>query len=348
MNILIVDDELIETQALKKILLHNYPNIINQISICHNGKDAILAANKEEFDLIFMDIEMPIIDGISSSAQIRLKNKDLLIVMLTAYTDFEYAKKSISNQVFDYITKPYSIQTIRNLMERVKKHLNIIHNTRIEKPKEERELLEVLKENSISKISKYVNEYVEGKVNLGLCLETINQLLELEIEGLLLDPNADILEQSAILIREQLEKIYTRNKNDEANKVIIDYIYILKNIADEMVKLKDDNLISKVKRYVYLNYEKNILLEDIANHVSVSKFYLSRVFKEKTGQNLKDYILKLKMEKAKSMILLGYPIAEIAYRIGFNDSSYFSKCFKKEFGISPSQFKSLDKKGRSL
>lgn len=96
--------------------------------------------------------------------------------------------------------------------------------------------------------------------------------------------------------------------------------------------------------YINKNYCSKLTLEAIAENVGISTSYLSRVFKAETGQNISNYITKLKMEKAASLIKAANSetyLKEISYQVGIEDQLYFSRLFKKYFGVSPSEYKNL-------
>lgn len=123
-------------------------------------------------------------------------------------------------------------------------------------------------------------------------------------------------------------------------------IHIHRNHIDNKtlyVKVKDNNKIIMVKEIINFlkeNYMNSISIDDICNHVSFSKYYTCRIFKEITGQTLIDYINHIRCISARNLILYkGYTISESAYRSGFNNLSYFSKTYKKHIGLLPSEEK---------
>lgn len=104
-------------------------------------------------------------------------------------------------------------------------------------------------------------------------------------------------------------------------------------------EIKDRDILSDVLDYIDNNYMHKLSLEGIAVKVYVNKFYLSRLFKEKRGENLFDYINKKRIEKSKYYIQKGNKkIYEIADMVGLYDTAYFSKLFKKYTGYSPKEY----------
>ncbi|MGB3221997.1 MAG: AraC family transcriptional regulator [Desulforhopalus sp.] len=91
--------------------------------------------------------------------------------------------------------------------------------------------------------------------------------------------------------------------------------------------------------YMEAQIMTQITLEDIACEVGMSKFHFSRLFKNTTGTSPYHYLIKLRAEKARSLLAKGEEsISEIAYRLNFSDQSHLSRIFKKHFGVTPRAF----------
>ena len=107
----------------------------------------------------------------------------------------------------------------------------------------------------------------------------------------------------------------------------------------------NEQMISQIRQYVSDHLAEKLVLSDIAQAVHMNKSYLSRIYKQKTGENLFDMINRMRIEKAKEYIRQGNrKLYEIGYEIGFDDTAYFSKLFKKYEGCSPREFESRMKK----
>lgn len=93
--------------------------------------------------------------------------------------------------------------------------------------------------------------------------------------------------------------------------------------------------------YIELHYRDKITLEMIADHVNFSENYLCRVFRDQMGVSLIHYINNVRMNKAAKLIMKGHTyIKEISTLVGISDQFYFSRMFKKQFGVSPTDYKS--------
>lgn len=112
------------------------------------------------------------------------------------------------------------------------------------------------------------------------------------------------------------------------------YSLILKGIGGE-----NNPIIKAAKKYIEENINRIIKAKDVAAHVNLSESYFTIYFKEKTGVNFRDYILKTKIDYAKSLMKSKKNnIGEIAYLTGYQDYRSFSRAFKNETGMSPSDY----------
>jgi len=112
----------------------------------------------------------------------------------------------------------------------------------------------------------------------------------------------------------------------------------------------------KAERYIWTNYTRKLSLREIANASGLSAPYFSTVFKEEMGENLSNYLNRLRVEKAAAMLATtDLPIYEVATACGFEDQSWFSKIFKNNTGFTPGKYREsgmtgggMDTKGITL
>lgn len=96
----------------------------------------------------------------------------------------------------------------------------------------------------------------------------------------------------------------------------------------------------KIREYIEENYAQSITLEEIANYVHMNKSYISYLFKKEMGENISEYLLSIRLEKAQNMLRNSKKsIQETANEVGFSELAYFSKVFKKKVGMSPLEFR---------
>ncbi len=94
------------------------------------------------------------------------------------------------------------------------------------------------------------------------------------------------------------------------------------------------------KKYISENYQSNITMASMAEIVNLSPVYFSILFKREVGTNFLDYLTQYRLEVSKNLLKqVKYNINEVASLSGFQDSKYFSKLFKKTFGITPTEYR---------
>lgn len=210
-----------------------------------NGKELVENLERFQPDIVVTDIKMPVMDGLSVAKYVYEHMEYTQVIILTAYTDFEYAQEAIHYDVSDYVIKTAMLEEIPNSLKK-----------------------------AVGNLSKY-------------------RKAEEKIPGKTLMP---------------------------------------------VQKDEPEDILGKVQTYIEQNYTTRITLTDIAEAVHANRSYLSRLYKQRTGNNLFDVINKMKLSTAKEYIENGKKIYEAAEMVGFDDTAYFSRVFKKYEGCSPKEY----------
>lgn len=103
---------------------------------------------------------------------------------------------------------------------------------------------------------------------------------------------------------------------------------------------KSQTIIEKINDYIHGHYKENIGRNEIGAQFFLVPEYLAKMYKKKTGQNLKDYINGYRLQQAKR--LLGsqeMKVSDVAAEVGFDNFSYFSTLFKKEYDMTPNEYR---------
>ncbi len=122
---------------------------------------------------------------------------------------------------------------------------------------------------------------------------------------------------------------------------------LLKYISDSRQKTTQV-LLKKAQDYVLCNFgDEELSIQKVAEHLHISQSYLSMIFKKETGETFLKYLVGIRLNASIELLQGSCKTAEIAERVGYPDISYFSYFFKKNFGMSPREFrnKSAAKKG---
>lgn len=105
-----------------------------------------------------------------------------------------------------------------------------------------------------------------------------------------------------------------------------------------IVRQKDTT--EQIKDRIDREYAENLSLSSLAKEYYMNKDVLSRTFKKKYGVGLTSYINHIRLEQAKAYLLAGYSSTQAAELVRYHDVNYFSRIFKKAYGISPSKYAS--------
>ena len=95
-----------------------------------------------------------------------------------------------------------------------------------------------------------------------------------------------------------------------------------------------------IKDYIDRNYKKDISAKDVAGILGYSDVYFSKVFKQLFDDNFINYLTKIRIDRAKVLLKdISFNIKEVGKSVGYADSNYFTKVFKRSIGISPSEYR---------
>lgn len=100
-------------------------------------------------------------------------------------------------------------------------------------------------------------------------------------------------------------------------------------------------VVEQIVNYFEDHYAEKISLDQIAENMYLSPFYISKIFKSETGDTPIRHLINIRLERAMELLREGFPgsIQEVAQQVGYEDAYHFSKLFKKRYGIPPSQVK---------
>ena len=111
---IIIDDETSSRNALRQ-KLHNHCPEVTIIAECENGEEGIESIEQKKPDIVFLDVEMPRMNGFTMLQQ--LKNKNFEVIFITAYD--HYAIKAIKFSALDYLVKPVEVEDLKTAVEKV-------------------------------------------------------------------------------------------------------------------------------------------------------------------------------------------------------------------------------------
>ena len=244
-KVVIIDDEPIIVEGLSKAV-HWEKWDCQVAATAENGQSGIEIIKRENPDILFSDIRMPGMDGLSMIAALKSEHPHMQIAILTGFRDFEYAREAIRLGVTRFLLKPSKMEELEEAVQVMVQNLS------------------------------HRKENTEGEKEEG-------------------GPEAAAAGSF---------------------------------IAQNAVKYIEENYMEKLKLY------------DVADHVYVSQWHLSKILNQHVEKSFSDILNHARIEKAKE--LLREPslrIGDIAEKVGFLDMAHFSRVFKKHTGFSANEFR---------
>lgn len=108
----------------------------------------------------------------------------------------------------------------------------------------------------------------------------------------------------------------------------------------EQRKANSHQVVKEILRLLNEEMDQEMTLHMVADRMYINSSYLSRLFKQEMGAAFSDYVLERKMERAKSLLQEGHKVYDAARSVGYRDVSYFTKVFRKYWGVNPGECKS--------
>jgi len=133
----------------------------------------------------------------------------------------------------------------------------------------------------------------------------------------------------------ELIRVFSNIKNelDEENPVTVP------TVIPENGMNFNEKIISIIKNYAQEHYQ-DVTLEDLTKQVHMNPDYISKFFKQKTGQNFSDFLIEVRMNKAADILKdVNYKTYEVSDIVGYSNSSNFTRTFKSYFGMSPREYR---------
>lgn len=136
---------------------------------------------------------------------------------------------------------------------------------------------------------------------------------------------------------------YSRGRSEMEDVIL--RAYMLKVLARFCGEPKKEGVyrdaVTKFIDYASVHYRLQIDVNDVVRSYGYTMNYYRKIFKDETGVTPAEYLLDIRIKKAKDLLLHNFAVGEVANKVGFPDPYYFSKVFKKKTGVSPKDYKRI-------
>ncbi|MBE0340499.1 response regulator [Paenibacillus sp. 28ISP30-2] len=350
-RVLIVDDEPWNRDILKTFGAWERLGM-SVVGEAEDGDEAFRLAGELSPQIVITDMRMPGADGVELLQALNNHFPDMKIIVVSGYDDFAYAKHAIRYKAVDYLLKPVNPVELNAVLLKCKDDLEA-------KAAEQQQEAAELDYEFFHKLSRYkqlLRLYFNELNREGVQMTCKQILQELESYG---EPGPHMLGRLVQELLSQLKELATSNGLDTPTAkaefplsqdtlssadralefVSACYVQELEQLIRQR-KYKNKLNLEEVRRYMDSHFAEQITLEQLAKNFFVSKEYMSKVFKQEYGQNVTDYIVQRRMEKAREWLAdKQISIKAVAEMAGYEDVSYFYRVFKKHFGMAPGEMR---------
>lgn len=265
MRVLIVDDEQAIREGIKRAVMTAFMDW--DVETAESGEEALRLLDGHKPDIVLMDVMMP---GMSGLELLRLGgvHKSIRWVVISAYSDFQFAQQALQYGARDYMLKPIGKPKLIELLNKLKEELD-----------EERD--------AWMKQQKMLDQLNEAR-------EAVSRLLHAEAPPYEKQPD----------------------------------------------QMHPKDLIESATQYIMEHYRENLSLEKVAAAVYLNPVYFSQLFKKTKGTGYKDYVIQLRLEKAKLLLKSSdLKVTEVAEQVGYQDMRHFTQVFRKMVLMTPSEYR---------
>ena len=316
-RVLIADDDILMREALNIMIAKD--SAFKVVHMTGTGEGAVRACKEDVIDIVFMDMLMPGMTGLEASRIIHQSNPEINIYILSAHAANILIRSAAHSQVKDFLEKPITYNFLKKILENYKTE----------------------HEDSVQNQLETLASYLRNK-NFGDFYGGIAGVID-EIYGIAGEDSVRLIKLFTYLGQNLLD---TRSMYGDSGNISelfpINEVLILDRKTSElwlfrvMDYLFQQNsigrypLLENIFIYIEKHIKEDITLNSIIENCAISQGYLSRIFREQFQVSVTEYLHMKKLHLAKGYFYFTEDsIAEVAFRLGYNESSYFSKVFKK-------------------
>lgn len=352
-NLAIVEDEELERRALRSIIERNAHDI-KIVGEAKNGAEAVKLLESERIDVMLLDIKIPRPNGLELLQMVRERHLATKVLIVTAYDYFDIMQAAIQYKADGFLLKPVRTDA---LLEGVRDCLAL---SAPEKAGPSLRLVPTIdteeEEDSGPSMADRIRALVERRAYRD-CLRVVRTRLENIYAHKDVAPRHEVLDLAEILtnllketgrkltapMARQVEELENQRLDARSQYKVQE---LLCQITDALFDPGQEHggsageRIETVLHFIERNLSKGVTLEDAADFAHVSPCYLSRLFRKKMNTTFISYLKGQRIERAKSLLQNSdLPITNVSLDLSYADANYFCKAFKKEVGISPTEYR---------
>ena len=306
-TVLVVEDNKDLRKYLYTILSEHY-----NVLLAENGKAGLLMTRTELPDFIITDVTMPVMDGITMVHEIKEDHElsQIPIIILSAKASVQDRLKGFEMGVDAYMTKPFSTEYLLGRISAVLKQRRNLQKEMIQKLEHTGNLIGQTMSNGL-------NDGQNDDQNDGMIASSAD-----EPEKTLSQITREITE------KEREKEEMARMKREQS-----DFAFMASQINDATT--------ARILKYVTEHIDTpDMKIDDIADAMGMSRSVLYTKIKQQLGMTPIDFVRHVRIMRACELLKnTDESLSTVAFAVGFSDPKYFSKVFKRETGIVPTEYR---------
>lgn len=334
-TVLVVEDNKDLRKYLYTILSEHY-----NVLLAENGKAGLLMTRTEMPDFIITDVTMPVMDGITMVSEIKQDHdlSQIPIIILSAKASVQDRLKGFEMGVDAYMTKPFSTEYLLGRISAVLKQRRNLQKDLIQKLEHTGNLIGQAMSNGLSGgknggKNNALNNAQSNGLNNGLNNAQNNGLNVGQDGGMIASPANEPEKTLSQITREITEKEREKEEIAKQKREQSDFAFMASQINDATT--------ARILKYVTDNIDTpDLKIDNIADAMGMSRSVLYTKIKQQLGMTPIDFVRHVRIMRACELLKeTDESLSSVAFAVGFSDAKYFSKVFKRETGIVPTEYR---------
>lgn len=334
-TVLVVEDNKDLRKYLYTILSEHY-----NVLLAENGKAGLLMTRTEMPDFIITDVTMPVMDGITMVSEIKQDHdlSQIPIIILSAKASVQDRLKGFEMGVDAYMTKPFSTEYLLGRISAVLKQRRNLQKDLIQKLEHTGNLIGQAMSNGLSSGKNGgknggMNNALNNGFNNGMSNAQNNGLNDGQNGGMNASSANEPEKTLSQITREITEKEREKEEIAKQKREQSDFAFMASQINDATT--------ARILKYVTDNIDTpDLKIDNIADAMGMSRSVLYTKIKQQLGMTPIDFVRHVRIMRACELLKnTDESLTSVAYAVGFSDAKYFSKVFKRETGIVPTEYR---------
>lgn len=306
-KLLIVEDNDELRNFLRGILVTNYT-----VEVASNGREGLEKAESWQPDFIITDVTMPEMDGLTMVSHLKANQSlsHIPIIVLSAKASVSDRMHGLKMGIDDYITKPFSASYLKQRIANIIIQRHTLQQTYLG-----------LLGSQLPTMTNNGNTVIDNDTENNSDYQSISDHQQIEND-----------ETTATVSSDTNDNPSSQNDNDIRG----DYRLASPQIADA-----DQEMMTRLLKFLESRIDdENLKIEELAEAVNLGRTVFYGKIKSLVGVSPSDFLRHIRMQRAAELIAKSkMNFSQIAFNVGFSDPKYFTKCFKKETGMTPSEYR---------